>query len=114
MDPIRAYNHETITLELPGDTTIFDVDWLSVYDLESKENYGSILIPDGLNVPPSLVKIFPQKNSLPNCVQLHKDFQVSWEVFGPQITIQLAGQVRFSKIHVNLKTGYLKQILNVR
>lgn len=26
-------------------------------------------------------------------MQLHKDFQVSWEIFGPQITIQLAGQV---------------------
>lgn len=24
---------------------------------------------------------------------MHKDFQVSWEIFGPQITIQLAGQV---------------------
>lgn len=31
--------------------------------------------------------------SLPNCRQLHKDFRVSWEVFGPQITIELAGQV---------------------
>lgn len=36
----------------------------------------------------------PHKNDLPNCVQLHKDFQVSWEIFGPQITIQLAGQVK--------------------
>nr|CAD7266950.1 unnamed protein product [Timema shepardi] len=35
----------------------------------------------------------PHKNSLPNCVQLHKDLQVGWEIFGPQITIQLAGQV---------------------
>lgn len=33
------------------------------------------------------------KNDLPNCLQLHKDFQVSWEIFGPQITIRLAGQV---------------------
>lgn len=31
--------------------------------------------------------------SLPNCRQLHKDFRVSWEVFGPQITFELAGQV---------------------
>lgn len=33
------------------------------------------------------------KNELPNCLQLHKDFQVSWEIFGPQITIQLAGNI---------------------
>lgn len=26
-------------------------------------------------------------------MQLHKKLQVSWEIFGPQITIQLAGQV---------------------
>lgn len=26
-------------------------------------------------------------------MQLHKDFQVSWEIFGPQITIQLSGQI---------------------
>lgn len=32
--------------------------------------------------------------SLPNCRQLHKDYRVSWEVFGPQITIELAGQVK--------------------
>lgn len=30
---------------------------------------------------------------MPNCKQLHKDYRVSWEVFGPAITIQLAGQV---------------------
>lgn len=35
----------------------------------------------------------PQKKALPNCLQLHKDLQMSWEIFGPQITIQLAGRV---------------------
>lgn len=30
---------------------------------------------------------------MPNCLQLHKNFQISWEIFGPQITIQLAGQI---------------------
>lgn len=73
--------------------TIFDIDWISVFDLETNENFGSILIPDGLNVPPSLVKVQPHMESLPNCKQLHKDLRVSWEVFGPQITLQLAGQV---------------------
>jgi hypothetical protein len=44
----------------------------------------------------------PHVNALPNCFQLHKDMQVSWEIFGPQITIQLAGQV--GEYHaVNLK-----------
>lgn len=28
-----------------------------------------------------------------HCVQLHKKLQLSWQVFGPQITIRLAGQI---------------------
>lgn len=116
MDNLRAYSSEEVILELPGDITVFEIDWLSIYDVETRENYGSINIPDGLNVPPSLIKItvrkpkflyrkflivnyflvfFIQKHvkSLPNCLQLHKDLQVSWEIFGPAITIELAGQV---------------------
>ncbi|XP_054745962.1 protein Skeletor, isoforms B/C [Anastrepha obliqua] len=93
LDPIRKYEGETITLELPGDKTIFDIDWISIYDLADNENFGHVLISDNLNVPPSLVKITPYEFSLPNCRQLHKNLQVSWEVFGPQITLQLSGQV---------------------
>lgn len=93
MDPIRGYSEETITLELPGEKTIFEIDWLSIYDLETNKNFGSILISDGLNVPPSLVKTFPHRLALPNCRQLHKNLQISWEVFGPAVTMQLSGQV---------------------
>lgn len=57
LDPIRKYEGETITLELPGDMTIFNIDWLAIFDLETNTNFGSVLIPDGLNVPPSLIKI---------------------------------------------------------
>lgn len=93
MDPLRKYTGETIVLELPGDMTVFEINWISIYDLETNENFGSVLITDGLNVPPSLTKIQPHTSSLPNCRQLHKDLRVSWEVFGPQITFQLTGQV---------------------
>lgn len=93
LDPIRGYKKENVVLQLPGELTIFDIDWFSIFDVESKQNLGSVIVPDGLNVPPSLVKVVPYKNSLPNCMQLHKDLQVGWEIFGPQITIQLAGQV---------------------
>lgn len=57
LDNLRVYLNETITLELVGDTTVFDIDWLSVYDLQTKENYGWVLIPDEPNVPPSLQKV---------------------------------------------------------
>lgn len=57
LDPLRLYNEETITLELPGDVTIFNIDWLSVYDVASKENLGFVIIPDDPNVPPSLASV---------------------------------------------------------
>ncbi|XP_022900709.1 protein Skeletor, isoforms B/C [Onthophagus taurus] len=94
VDALRAYNGQSIILELPGDLTIFNIDWFSIFDLETNTNLGSIIIPEGLNVPPSLVKVIPHKSNLPHCLQLHKNFQLSWEIFGPQITIELAGQVR--------------------
>ena len=57
MEPLRAYKDEDILLELPGDMTIFKIDYLSIYDVKTKSNFGSVVIPDGLNVPPSLVKV---------------------------------------------------------
>lgn len=57
LDSLRKYEGDTITLELPGDLSIFEIDWISIFDLETNENFGSVLITDGLNVPPSLTKI---------------------------------------------------------
>lgn len=84
-------------MELPGDKTVFDIDWFSIYDLERNENYGYVSIPKELNVAPSLVKIIPYKDDLPNCMQLHKRLRVAWETFGPQITFQLSGQIDASE-----------------
>ena len=80
-------------LERPGEKTIFEIDWISIYDLETNENFGSILITAGLNVPPSLTKIIPHQLALPNCKQLHKDLQIQWEVFGPAVMMLLNGNV---------------------
>ena len=57
LNVLGPYSDETITLELPGDMKIFDVDWISIWDEELNENFGSVIIPDGLNVPPSLTKV---------------------------------------------------------
>ncbi|KAL1497150.1 hypothetical protein ABEB36_008156 [Hypothenemus hampei] len=94
LESLKSYKNKTIILELPGDLTIFNIDWFSIFDLDSNTNLGSIIIPEALNVPPSLVKVIPYKDNLPNCVQLHKNFQISWEIFGPAITIQLSGMVK--------------------
>lgn len=57
LDKLRKYSDETVVLQLPGDLNIFQIDWLSVFDLETKQSCGSVIIPDGLNVPPSLVTV---------------------------------------------------------
>ena len=57
LDPLKAYKNKTITLELPGDLTIFNIDWFSVFDHDTNTNLGSVIIPEALNVPPSLVKV---------------------------------------------------------
>lgn len=52
--------------------------------------------------------------TLPNCIQLHKRFQVSWEIFGPQITVQLAGQVSKYNRNFPLSPSYLPSYLRYR
>ncbi|XP_050707781.1 protein Skeletor, isoforms B/C-like [Eriocheir sinensis] len=93
MTPLQKYRKKTITLELPGDLTVFTVDWLAIYDITEDRVLGSIIIPEELNVPPSLVEIIPHTNAMPNCEQLHRDMMVSWDVYADQITVELAGQV---------------------
>lgn len=49
---------------------------------------------------------------MPNCVQLHKKLQIGWEIFGPQITIQLSGQVcEYRRILFSLVRSIIEFIL---
>ena len=54
-------------LQLPGNQTIFNIDWIAVYNRETKQSLGHVIVPEGLNVPPSLVSIMPHRPGLPNC-----------------------------------------------
>ena len=67
MTPLRRYTGQTIILTLPGDKSVANVDWLAIYDVAKQAVLGSIIIPEELNVPPSLVtvvvsKLFSQNN----------------------------------------------------
>lgn len=93
LEPLGSYSGEDIVLELPGNLTIFDIDWLAIYDNVEQENYGSVIIPSHLNVPPALVSIQKYESRLPQCEQLHRDIQLNWEVFGPQITFELVARI---------------------
>lgn len=106
LEPIGAYSGEDVRLQLPGGKTAFEVNWVSVYDRAAQRPLAAALVPEGLNVPPApaapAAPAWPSAPSapaggylsaLPHCAQLHRDYQVSWEVFGNQITIELAGQI---------------------
>ena len=93
LEPLRRYHGEDVTLQLPGDTTIADVRWFSIYDIENQRDLGHVIIPDGINVPPSLAEVIDPEVQLPNCQMLHSNLQVAWSVFSPSMTIQLIANV---------------------
>lgn len=93
MTPLGVYVKRTITLQLPGDMDVFSIDWMAVYDIKTEKILGSIIIPTELNIPPSLVKVQAHESSQPNCEMLHKDVMISWELFGPSITVEVAAQL---------------------
>lgn len=93
IEPLGKYEGETITLDLPGEMTVFEIDWISIWDIENDISFGYISMPDGLNIPPSLAVVMKKETRLPNCEQLHRDVQVAWEIFGPQITFEMSVQM---------------------
>ena len=82
-------------LKLPGNLTIFDIRWISIYDTKRNFDLGHVIIPEGLNVPPALVEIFEsaRDTSMPNCEMLHSNLRIAWSVFAPSLTIELAGNM---------------------
>ncbi|CAG0919798.1 unnamed protein product [Notodromas monacha] len=52
--PLRQYQSEDITLQIPEGHSIRDFNWLAVYSKASDEDLGHITLPLTLNVPPSL------------------------------------------------------------
>ncbi|XP_063541866.1 protein Skeletor, isoforms B/C [Cydia strobilella] len=93
LEPIPAYRGADVRLTLPGAHTLFTISWLAVWDATSRRALASVLLPERPNVPPALTTLHPHRSTLPSCRQLHRDLQVSWEVFGVQLTIQLAGKI---------------------
>lgn len=42
-----------MTLELAGGLTVFDINWIAIYDVGARKSLSTVLVPEGLNVPPS-------------------------------------------------------------
>ncbi|XP_021944452.1 protein Skeletor, isoforms B/C isoform X3 [Folsomia candida] len=57
LDVLSGYEGEDIEITLPEELTVYDIDWLSMWCISYKHNFGHVLIPkQGLDVPPSLDK----------------------------------------------------------
>ncbi|XP_003739573.1 protein Skeletor, isoforms B/C [Galendromus occidentalis] len=93
LNPIRTYRGDTITLVLPGKTTVFDIDWFSVWNANLSINYGSVQIPHGEDIPPSTLEFYRHESRLQNCEQLHSNLQLRWEIQGSSMTFELTGPI---------------------
>ena len=92
-ESLGRYTNEDIILELPGEKTVFEIDWLAVWNDKLQLSYGSVIIPSSLNIPPIINSVIKYDSVFPNCQQLHQKLQLNWEIFGPQITFEMVGQV---------------------
>lgn len=53
-EPLRGYQGEDIEIQLPGNLTVYDIDWLGVWCVQYRHNFGHVNIPKDLDVPPAL------------------------------------------------------------
>ncbi|XP_059045492.1 protein Skeletor, isoforms B/C isoform X3 [Achroia grisella] len=104
LHPLRGYQGEDIEIQLPGKLTAYDIDWLAVWCVEYRHNFGHVYIPKDLDVPPALgqTKITTSSttsqtpySTTNNCKEiLDKRLQVRWEIQGDQVQITLAARLR--------------------
>ncbi|RZB39621.1 Skeletor, isoforms B/C [Asbolus verrucosus] len=101
LDPLRGYQGEDIEIQLPGSLTVYDIDWLAVWCVQYRHNFGHVLIPKDLDVPPALgqTKISTSTSRPPstptNCREfLDKRLQVRWEMKGDHVEITLSAKIR--------------------
>lgn len=60
--PLRRYDRKTVVLTLPGDLTVFDIGHFGVWCEAFTVDFGHVVLPHNLNIPPSLkmVGVSPQ------------------------------------------------------
>lgn len=94
-EPLRKYSQKTLVIVLPGDLTVFDIDWLSVWCVAFYVDFGHVRIPRDLNVPPSLRMLGIEPQSKLNCEVLDDQvgFEVRWAIAGTSIVTQLVARL---------------------
>ncbi|CAG0920566.1 unnamed protein product, partial [Notodromas monacha] len=100
--PLRQYQSEDITLQIPEGHSIRDFNWLAVYSKASDEDLGHITLPLTLNVPPSLKNIKAPASgpgtsfAFTNCIEPFKGImQVRWKMEkNEHLVVQLMGKIQ--------------------
>lgn len=54
LEPLRGYQGEDIEIQLPAPWTVYDIEWLAVYCIQYRHNFGHVMIPKDIDVPPAL------------------------------------------------------------
>lgn len=96
LEPLRKYTEKTLVIVLPGELTIFDIDWLSIWCVDFFVDFGHVRIPKNLNVPPSLRMLGVEPQSKLNCEVLDESMglEVRWAIAGKSIVTQLVARLR--------------------
>ncbi|XP_059489504.1 protein Skeletor, isoforms B/C [Neocloeon triangulifer] len=108
LEPLRGYQGEDIEIQLPNNLTVYDIQWLAMWCVQYRHNFGHVMIPPNLDVPPALgqTKITTtsttqdplQMPKMTNCNVLLKDrLQVQWEMHGNEVQVQLSGRITINQ-----------------
>ncbi|KAG8175030.1 hypothetical protein JTE90_003214 [Oedothorax gibbosus] len=54
LNKLHGYTGQNITLYLPGDMTVFDVDWMGLFCIRYDQNFGHVFFPEQANIPANL------------------------------------------------------------
>ncbi|KAL7639356.1 UNVERIFIED_CONTAM: hypothetical protein RMT77_009857 [Armadillidium vulgare] len=99
-DVLRGYEGEDIEIQLPDNLTVYDIDYIAIWCVEYRHNFGHVLIPhpSELWVPPALgqtrIKLHPMSPSdFSNCREINEDMQVQWQARDDDILIRLIGRI---------------------
>ncbi|GBN20328.1 Protein Skeletor, isoforms B/C [Araneus ventricosus] len=96
LEKLHGYQGQDIELKLPGDLTVFDIEWLAMYCIAFKQNFGDVRIPKYLNVPADLTALkaeVTKEIKFDNCEELFPGIlHVSWKILGQDLILQLTGR----------------------
>lgn len=94
---LTGYVNANVRLTLPGNLTVDDIDWFSVYCITYTEVFIKADIPKALNVPPSIELLMKEAQQGPgdftNCEAIISNrIQVGWHLETDTITFHVRAQ----------------------